>query len=62
MRPIADTILVGVDFTQSDEGVLIVGRKQPNTAVEIINAFQGQEAWDLYEKLVTKKENSTKEA
>lgn len=53
---ISDTILVSIDFHNQDTGVLIVGRKRPNQSVEIINAFQGEEALKLYEKLVTKKE------
>lgn len=51
-----DSILVSVDFSNNnDMGVLIVGRKRMNQSVEIINAFQGDEARELYEKLITKK-------
>ena len=51
-----DSILVSVDFSNNnDTGVLIVGRKRMNHSVEIINACQGDEARELYEKLVTKK-------
>ena len=51
---VSDTILVSVDFTNGkDIGVLVVGRKRPNQSVEIINAFQGKEAEDLYLKLIT---------
>lgn len=51
-----DTILVGYNnFTHGEDvSVLIVGRKQANQTVEIINAFQGKEAEDLYKKLITK--------
>lgn len=53
---INESLLVGVDFTNDkDTGVLIVGRKRPNKSVEIINAFQGKEAEELYKKLVGKK-------
>ena len=52
-----DSILVSVDFSnKNDTGVMVVGRKRMNQSVEIINAFQGDEARELYEKLVTKKE------
>ena len=54
-----ECLLVSVDFTQGeDTGVLIVGR-QKNGKVDIINAFQGQDAIDIYKKLITvnKKEN-----
>ena len=51
-----DTILVSVDFANNgDTGVLIVGRKRMNQSVEIINAFQGDEARELYERLITTK-------
>ena len=51
-----DTILVSVDFASNgDTGVLIVGRKRMNQSVEIINAFQGDEARELYERLITTK-------
>ena len=52
-----DTILVSFDNSNGEDTcVLIVGRKRPNESVEIINAFQGQEAEDLYRKLTTIKE------
>lgn len=48
-----ECLLVSVDFTKGvDTGVLIVGR-QKNGKVDIINAFQGQEAADIYRKLIT---------
>lgn len=56
-----DTILVSVDFSNNeDTGVLIVGRKRLNQSVEIINAFQGYEANELYKRLVTKKDGDKK--
>ena len=53
-----ECLLVSVSFTHEDEdgGVLVVGRQKPRQDVEIINAFQGKEAQDLYLKLITKKE------
>lgn len=56
-----DTILIGVDFANNDyTGVLIVGRKRTNQSVEIINAFQGEEAKELYKRLTTKKDGERK--
>lgn len=53
-KVLSDTILVGVDFSNGgDKKILVVGRKQPNESVRIINAFQGKEALELYNKLVT---------
>lgn len=57
MRTIVDTILVSVDFSNRDTGVLIVGRKKLNQTVEIINAFQGEEAINLYKILTTVKDD-----
>ena len=47
-----ECLLVSVEFTQGeDAGILIVGR-QKNGKVDIVNAFQGQEAIDIYKKLI----------
>lgn len=58
---LADSIIIGVDFSKGADGkdnqILIVGRKTIGRAVDIINAFQGEEAVELYNRLVTKKEN-----
>lgn len=52
-----DCILVSIDTTHGeDKAVLVVGRKTKGQAVDIVNAFQGEEAVALYEKLITKKE------
>ena len=54
-----DSILVSVDFSnKNDTGVMVIGRKRMNQSFEIINAFQGEEARDLYEKLVINKEGT----
>lgn len=48
--------VVAWDFTRgNDVGVLIVGRQEKGK-MDIVNAFQGQEAMDIYEKLTDKKE------
>ena len=58
---INESLLIGVDFTNGEDvGVLIVGRKRPNQSVDIINAFQGKEAEELYNKLIGKKGMKTK--
>lgn len=52
-----DSVVVSVDFSnKNDTGVMVVGRKRMNQSMEIINAFQGDEARELYERLITKKE------
>ena len=42
--------IVAWDFSKEDTGVLIVG-SQKNNKMSIVNAFQGEEARELYEKL-----------
>ena len=54
-------LIIGYDFTNGkDVGVLIIGRKEPNEQIEIINAFQGTEAIEMYRKLITPKEKENK--
>ena len=54
-----DCIIVSFDDSNGvDDCVLVVGRKTPGKAVDIINAFQGKEAKDLYRKLITKGDKS----
>lgn len=49
-----DTLLVSfVNPKNDDTSVLLVGRKSPKQDTQIVNAFQGREAIDIYNKLVT---------
>lgn len=54
----AESVIVAMDFSRGvDTGVVIVG-KQMDGHMEIINAFQGKDAEELWEKLVGfRKEN-----
>ena len=52
-----DSIIISYDNSRNDIPILLVGKKRPNQSVEIVNAFQGDEAEELYNKLITKKEN-----
>lgn len=57
MKSLTDTLLVSIDLSASENNaVLIVGRKKPNQSVEIVNAFDGEEAVALYKKLTTVKQ------
>ena len=58
MTNLSDTLLVSISFSDKDKGVLIVGRQRKNQSIEIVNAFQGDEALELYKKLVTQKEKN----
>jgi hypothetical protein len=50
MTPTNDAYIVSWDFSNDDTGVLIVGH-QKDGKVDIVNAFQGKEAYDIYKKL-----------
>lgn len=52
---IHESLIVGISFT-GDSKVMVVGR-QNKGLVDVVNAFQGEEAEELYMKLITKKEN-----
>lgn len=55
-EPTWDTLIVSIDFSHGEDvGVLLVGRRVNKDHTEIVNAFQGAEARDLYTKLITKK-------
>ena len=46
-----ESLIIGVDFTDNqDASILIVGR-QKNGVMNIVNAFTGKEAEDIYKKL-----------
>ena len=49
-------IIIGVDFSnKNDIDTMVVGRIRNDQSIDIINAFQGDEARELYEKLITNK-------
>lgn len=53
------SLIIGYDIGHnSDNKVLVIGKRGPSGSVEIVNAFQGDEAEELYNKLITKKENN----
>ena len=45
--------IVAWDFSKEDTGVLVVGERRDGKMI-IVNAFQGKEAHDIYERLSTK--------
>lgn len=58
MSTISGAYVVSFTFSKVGDaatGVVVVG-KQNKGKVDVINAFQGKEAWDLYQKLTVKKE------
>lgn len=51
------SLIIGYDISHtSDNKVLVIGKRGPSGSVEIVNAFQGDEAEELYNNLITKKE------
>ena len=48
-----DVLLVSYDNVSNDKPILIVGRKGKRGRVQIVNAFQDEEAEELYKKLTT---------
>lgn len=51
---VTDSILVSVDFDMQggpDTAVLVVGKKKKGETIDILNAFQGDEAMELWNKL-----------
>lgn len=50
-KHINDGVVVSVDIRGDDQAVLIVGKPGENGAMKIVNAFEGQEARDLWAKL-----------
>lgn len=50
-----ESLIIGVDFTDNqDASILIVGR-QKSGVMNIVNAFKGKEAEDIYKKLTNGK-------
>lgn len=49
MKSITDTLLISIDLaTDGSNAVLLVGRKGPKQMPEIVNAFQANEAVEIY--------------
>lgn len=51
--PLNDVLLVGYDFTHGDKYNCIIVGKNNGKTIDIINAFQGDDAVALYEMLTT---------
>lgn len=59
MSKISEAVVVSIDYDESENnGILLVGRKKGKGPIEIINAFYGPEALDIYKKLTTAKESN----
>lgn len=59
MSKTTDSVIVAYDFTNGvDKALLLVGKKNPKQAADVINAFTGKEAEELWLKLTTIKEKT----
>ena len=57
------SLLIGWDFSHGkDNCVLLVGEKKNGQAVDIINAFKGEEARELLGRLLPEKEKNNDQA
>ena len=51
MDRLEDCLIIGVDFSPSDEDCLVVTRRQGDKTY-VLNEFRNEEAVDLYNKLI----------
>ena len=52
-------LIIGYNFSNGeDNGVLIVGKRTKGQNTDIVNAFQGKEAKDIFERLITVKKEA----
>lgn len=57
----AHSLIIGVDFSRGpDEDVIVVAIGKKGNVKTIVNAFKGEEARELYHKLVTPKNKEGK--
>ena len=56
MESLNDTLLISIDIREGGSALMLIGRKRKGEMLEIVNTFQGEEAKDIYNKLITKKE------
>lgn len=55
--PDTDVVLVSMVF-DGDASVMLIGKKKPGKEAEIINAFAGKDAIDMWETLTKKRKDS----
>ena len=51
-----ESLLVSITYDDTNKiNLMVIGKKRKNEAVEIVNAFQGDDAARLYYELISKK-------
>lgn len=59
MKNFTDSVIVSCTYNkEKDTCVLLVGHKEPRKDVDIVGAFEGKEALDIWNKLMSKKGDS----
>lgn len=53
---VGDTLLIGCDFSGGKDIDIVTVAKRVNGKMKFINVIQGEEAWILYQRLITFKE------
>ena len=53
-KPITETVLLSYTEPVGGTPLLIIGKKDRGKPIQVINAFQGDEAKELYTKLIMK--------
>ena len=57
-----EALLVSVTYDVNGKvNLMVVGKKRKNESVEIVNAFQGEDAVRLYNELITKRVHNDKQ-
>ena len=49
--------VVSWDFSREEDKDLVIVGERKNGVMEVVNAFQGKDARDIYEKLIKQEEN-----
>ena len=51
-----ESLLVSITYDDNNNiNLMVVGKKRKNEAIDIVNAFQGEDAARLYHELIAKK-------
>ena len=49
----ASTMVVTFDWKNGDKPILLIGKPTPSKEMDILSAFQNEEAVELYKKLIS---------
>lgn len=54
MAEVVDGVVVSIDYdTEKKKGLLVVGRKKGRTKpIDVVRAVSGEEAYELYKKII----------